>query len=70
MNPEKVRQIASRGGRAAHEKGTAHQYTREEAKKAGRKGGLLRWKKIGRDGMAALGRKGGSAPKRKVGTFV
>jgi general stress protein YciG len=39
MSPEKQREIASKGGRAAHEKGTAHEFTSEEAKEAGRKGG-------------------------------
>lgn len=40
MSPEKQREIASLGGKAAHRKGTAHQFTPEEAKIAGRKGGL------------------------------
>jgi general stress protein YciG len=40
MNPEQQRQIASRGGKAAHEKGTAHEWSVEEARAAGRKGGL------------------------------
>lgn len=39
MDRERVRQIASRGGKAAHASGTAHQFTREEAREAGRKGG-------------------------------
>lgn len=39
MDPEKQRQIASKGGRAAHEKGTAHEFSPEEAREAGRKGG-------------------------------
>jgi len=39
MDPERQREIASRGGKAAHEKGTAHEFTSEEAKEAGRKGG-------------------------------
>ena len=39
MDPAKQREIASKGGRAAHEKGTAHEWTGEEAKEAGRKGG-------------------------------
>lgn len=42
MNPSKVRQIASLGGRAAHKKGTAHEFTTEEARLAGRKGGAAR----------------------------
>jgi general stress protein YciG len=42
MSPERQRQIASMGGRTAHEKGTAHRYTSEEAREAGRKGGAAR----------------------------
>jgi general stress protein YciG len=40
MDPGKQREIASKGGKAAHEKGTAHEWTAEEAREAGRKGGL------------------------------
>jgi general stress protein YciG len=39
MSPELQREIASRGGKAAHAKGTAHRFTSEEAKIAGQKGG-------------------------------
>lgn len=39
MDPKKRSQIASDGGKAAHEKGTAHEFTSEEASRAGRKGG-------------------------------
>jgi general stress protein YciG len=39
MSEDKQREIASRGGRAAHEKGTAHEWTSIEAALAGRKGG-------------------------------
>lgn len=39
MDREKQRSIASKGGRAAHEKGTAHEFNSSEAQKAGRKGG-------------------------------
>ena len=39
MDADRQRQIASKGGRAAHEKGTAHEFTPEEARAAGRKGG-------------------------------
>src|SRR5690242_1852481 len=39
MDREKQRQIASRGGHAAHEQGTAHEWTSDEARVAGRKGG-------------------------------
>jgi hypothetical protein len=36
MNPEKQRQIASKGGREAHRQGTAHEFSSEEARAAGR----------------------------------
>ena len=39
MDPERQRRIASEGGRAAHQQGVAHQWTTEEARAAGRKGG-------------------------------
>jgi Stress-induced bacterial acidophilic repeat motif len=41
MSREKQREIASKGGRAAHEKGTAHEWTADEARNAGRKGGQV-----------------------------
>ena len=41
MSPDKQREIASKGGRAAHEKGTAHKWTTDEARSAGRKGGQV-----------------------------
>lgn len=40
MDRTKQREIASKGGRAAHRKGTAHEWTSEEAREAGRKGGM------------------------------
>ena len=39
MDKEKQRTIASKGGKAAHAKGTAHEFTPDEAREAGRKGG-------------------------------
>jgi general stress protein YciG len=39
MSEEERRKIASKGGKAAHEKGTAHEFSSEEAREAGRKGG-------------------------------
>lgn len=39
MDPQKQKEIASKGGKAAHQKGTAHEFTAEEAREAGRKGG-------------------------------
>lgn len=41
MSPEKQREIASKGGRAAHAKGTAHEWSSSEARDAGRKGGMV-----------------------------
>ena len=40
MDRAKQREIASKGGKAAHQKGTAHEWTSEEARNAGRKGGI------------------------------
>jgi general stress protein YciG len=40
MDRNKQREIASKGGKAAHQKGTAHEWTSEEAREAGRKGGM------------------------------
>ena len=40
MDRTKQREIASKGGKAAHEKGTAHEWKSEEAREAGRKGGM------------------------------
>lgn len=59
MPAEKQRKIASKGGKAAHEQGRAHQFTPEEAKAAGSKGGAA----ISRDRehMARIGARGGEA---------
>jgi len=57
MDPERQRQIASQGGRTAHERGTAHQFTVDEARAAGRKGGAA--VSLNRDHMAKIGRLGG-----------
>ena len=59
MDPARQRAIASRGGKAAHEKGTAHEWSSDEARDAGRKGGEV----VSRDRahMAAIGREGGEA---------
>jgi general stress protein YciG len=59
MDPEQQRAIASAGGRAAHAQGTAHEFTPEEAREAGRKGGQVVSKNS--QHMAAIGRKGGEA---------
>jgi len=42
MDPEEQRRIASKGGKAAHRKGTAHEFNSREAQEAGRKGGKAR----------------------------
>ena len=59
MDPARQREIASKGGRAAHAKGTAHEWSSDEARVAGRKGGEV----VSRDRahMAAIGREGGEA---------
>ena len=62
MDEEQQREIASRGGRAAHEKGTAHEFSADEARDAGRKGGQAVSRN--REHMARIGRKGGQAVSR------
>ena len=59
MDANRQREIASKGGRAAHQKGTAHEWTSDEARVAGRKGGEV----VSRDRahMAAIGREGGES---------
>jgi uncharacterized protein len=59
MDEEKQREIASEGGRAAHEKGTAHEFDSREAREAGRKGGET--VSQDREHMAEIGRKGGES---------
>lgn len=59
MDPQKQREIASKGGRAAHERGTAHEFTTDEARAAGRKGGEVVSRN--REHMSAIGRKGGES---------
>jgi general stress protein YciG len=57
MDPSKQKEIASRGGKAAHAQGRAHEFTADEARAAGRKGGQA----VSRDRnhMAMIGRQGG-----------
>jgi hypothetical protein len=57
MDREKQKEIARRGGRAAHEKGTAHEFTSDEARAAGRKGGVS--VSQDREHMSRIGRAGG-----------
>jgi hypothetical protein len=59
MDQAKQKEIASKGGRAAHAKGTAHEFDSSEARAAGRKGGMAVSRN--REHMAAIGRRGGEA---------
>ena len=66
MDEEKQREIASKGGKAAHEKGTAHEFSPEEAAEAGRKGGQVAHEKgtaheFSHDEAVEAGRKGGKS---------
>ncbi len=65
MDPEKQREIASMGGRAAHASHRAHEFTSEEGRAAGRKGGESVSRN--REHMAAIGRRGGQAKRRPRG---
>jgi uncharacterized protein len=62
MDRERQREIARKGGKAAHEKGTAHEFTADEARAAGRKGGER--VSVDRAHMSRIGRLGG---KRSAG---
>jgi general stress protein YciG len=57
MSTEKQREIARKGGRAAHERGKAHEFTSAEARAAGKKGGER--VSANRTHMANIGRLGG-----------
>ena len=59
MDPGRQKEIASEGGKAAHVKGTAHEFDSEEARAAGRKGGEA--VSQNREHMAQIGRKGGQS---------
>ena len=62
MDKGRQREIASKGGRAAHAQGLAHEFTADEARRAGRKGGEV--VSVNREHMAAIGRAGGLARAR------
>jgi general stress protein YciG len=62
MTAHTQREIASKGGKAAHAQGRAHEFTTEEARSAGRKGGEV--VSVDRAHMAAIGRAGGEARRR------
>ncbi len=68
MDRSKQREIASKGGRAAHAKGTAHEFTSEEARVAGRKGGEAVSRE--RAHMSAIGREGGHSRGRSRQTHA
>ena len=59
MSPERQRQIASEGGRAAHKQGVAHEWSSDEARTAGRKGGQT--VSQNREHMSQIGRRGGQS---------
>lgn len=70
MDTEKQRDIARKGGKAAHEKGTAHEFTPDEAREAGRKGGQAAHQKgtaheFTPEEAREAGRKGGQAARRR-----
>lgn len=68
MDPAKQREIASRGGRASHERGTGHEWTSETARVAGRKGGLASHGGRGkRAGEVVPTAKGGEEPPTGTG---
>jgi uncharacterized protein len=66
MDDEKQREIASKGGKAAHDKGTAHEFNSTEAQRAGRKGGEVVSEDTGH--MAEIGRKGGESSRGSQGS--
>lgn len=59
MDEDKQKEIASKGGKASHEKGTAHEFSSEEAKEAGHKGGET--VSQDKEQMSDIGRKGGKS---------
>ncbi len=64
MDRERQRQISSQGGKAAHQKGTAHEFDSNEAREAGRKGGMVSGgRRRARDQAAQQNR--GESPERE-----
>jgi general stress protein YciG len=61
MDRSKQREIASKGGKAAHQKGTAHEWTSEEAREAGRKGGMASHRRKQGDPVGDAGQDNGNA---------
>ena len=77
MDRSKQRDIASKGGKAAHQKGTAHEWTSEEAREAGRKGGMASHRRKQEQQQTPDGNAGGGSereaggnpnPERMMGT--
>jgi uncharacterized protein len=68
MDRVRQKEIASKGGKAAHQKGTAHEWTSEEARDAGRKGGLAshRRRREQRDGAETVGVDAGAFTTRSI----
>ena len=72
MDRAKQREIASKGGKAAHQKGTAHEWTSEEARDAGRKGGIASHRRRremmgGNDNTEGSSSTGGGARAHSIG---
>lgn len=66
MDRAKQREIASKGGKAAHQKGTAHEWTSEEARDAGRKGGIASHQRRREQNQPSSDRSAGAAGERAV----
>ena len=69
MDPAKQREIASKGGKAAHQKGTAHEWTSEEARDAGRKGGIASHRKPGTQPAAETPNEAAPTPPDEIDAF-
>ena len=70
MDRERQRQISSQGGKAAHQKGTAHEFDSNEAREAGRKGGMVsggrrRAREQAQQGRPTQPEREGSSPERE-----
>ena len=66
MDRSRQREIASKGGKAAHQKGSAHEWTSEEARIAGRKGGMASHR--GREGEQSSTLESNAGGGRSLGT--
>jgi uncharacterized protein len=64
MERAKQREIASKGGKAAHQKGSAHEWTSEEAREAGRKGGMASHRRKDTDQQPGDGASTGDSDER------